>query len=305
MARFFVVGCPRSGTTLLQRMLDAHEGLAIAPETHFIRRFWLRRFHYRSLNRDAHFRRLLDDVVAMPEFDDMGLDAHRYREAAWAGPRSYAHLFELLLQQFADARDVAHVGEKTPGHARYIGTLERFFPGAGFVHIVRDPRAVVSSWKGLPWSNGIAGADAEIWRRHVASARAAARAPGSAIHTTHYEDLVARPEASLRGLCDFLGVPYDERMLAFHQRELDTIDLGREPWKANAGKALDTSPIDRWRAELSAPAIAQIEAVAWFEMKRFGYQPVSPIWAAAPSRLALAPMLAAMRIKERARQVMA
>lgn len=305
IAPFFVVGCPRSGTTLLQRMLDAHGELAITPETHFVRRFWLRRLSYGSLHRDASYRRLIDDVVSVPEFADMGLDASSYREQAWAGPRSYAHLFDLLLRQFGSTRGVRRVGEKTPSHARFIGTLTRFFPGAKFVHIVRDPRAVVSSWRNVPWSTGLPGTDAEVWRRHVAAVRVSSSTRGSAIHTLSYERLVEQPEAALRDLCSFLEVSFDPRMLRFHERELGSLDLEREPWKASAAKPLDTAPIDRWRKELSAASVAQIEAVAWFEMKRQGYEPESPIWAAAPSRLVLSPVLAAMRLRERVRQVMA
>ncbi len=305
IAPFFVVGCPRSGTTLLQRILDAHGELAITPETHFVRRFWLRRLSYGALHRDANYRRLIDDVVSIPEFSDMGLDATTFREHAWDGKRSYARLFDLLLRQFASARGVDRVGEKTPSHARFIGTLARFFPGAKFVHIVRDPRAVVSSWRNVPWSTGLPGADAEVWRRHVAAVRLSASTRAAAIHTLSYEHLVAHPEASLRDLCSFLEIAFDPRMLRFHERDLGPLDLDREPWKAGAAKPLDTAPIDRWRNELSAASIAQIEAVTWFEMKRCGYEPESPIWAAAPSRLALSPVLAAMRLRERVRQVMA
>lgn len=68
---FFLVGCPRSGTTLLQRLLDAHPDVAVAPETFFVERFWQRREEYGPLADDRCFERLLHDISAVPEFAEM------------------------------------------------------------------------------------------------------------------------------------------------------------------------------------------------------------------------------------------
>lgn len=157
----FLVGCPRSGTTLLQRMLDTHPEVAVAPETHFMRLFWRRRALYDPLERPDHFERLLRDIAARPEFIEMGLDPAHFQRVAWEGPRTYDALLRLLLEQFASSRSVRVVGEKTPDHLVHMLPLKEFFPSARFVHIVRDPRAVVNSHRGVPWSKGSLWKDAE------------------------------------------------------------------------------------------------------------------------------------------------
>lgn len=272
LAPVFLVGCARSGTTLLQRLLDAHSAIAIAPETHFVRRFCLQRDARGSLDDGQVFERLIDEVVAMPEFADMRLDAAQFRQAAAGIERTYGAVFELLLRSFQELRGVRIVGEKTPNHVRYMRTLEEFFPNARFVHIVRDPRAVVNSWRSVPWSTGTVSGDARRWRLAI---RAAWEGPphSRALHVVHYERLVVNPEKELRAICRFLEIAFEPAMLAYHERPADTIDFSREPWKKGAGTAVYRNSIDSWAHKLSASDVAEIEAQVWREMVWLGYRP--------------------------------
>ena len=267
----FLVGCPRSGTTLLQRLLDAHPEVAVAPETFFCRNFWKRRREFGDLNQDENHDRLLDKICSLPEFAEMGLSRDAYAGAA-KGIRSLEGLFQLLFAQFADLRGARVVGEKTPNHLLYMRSLERLFPGARFVLIIRDPRAVTASWRSVPWSNGSLASDAEVWRKYQSAAR---RLPPrkAELHTLRYEELVRAPEAVLQGVCNFIGVPFDKAMLEFHHSESLSVDAEREPWKREANSPLTDQRVEGWRAELTADEVRQIEAVTWFEMRRAGYAP--------------------------------
>lgn len=274
----FIVGCPRSGTTLMQRMLDAHPDVAVAPETFFIRRFWRRRADYGDLERDAHFERLLRDITAMPEFAEMGLDADAFAVAAREGPRTYAAVFRLLLDRFAAKRGARVVGEKTPNHVLYLPTLHAFFPEARFIHVVRDVRAVVSSWQSVPWSSGRPWRDAEVWVEYVAAGRAAACWLGEALCVVHFEDLVRTPAAVLRRVSRRLGIAYDPAMLAFHEHTPRTVNVEREPWKEGVTQPLDPATAEQWRDRLTPHQVAQVEAVAGAEMAHWGYVPESATW---------------------------
>lgn len=274
----FIVGCPRSGTTLLQRMLDAHPDVAVAPETFFIRRFWHRRAGYGDLECDDAFARLLDDVTAIPEFAEMDLDAEAFVTAAERDVRTYAAVFRQLLEQFARKRGASVVGEKTPNHVLYLPTLRVFFPEARFIHVVRDARAVVNSWRSVPWSSGQRWCDAEIWVKYVTAGRAAEDWLGESLRAVRFERLVQAPEAVLRQVCQLLEVAFDPTMLAFHEKSPRTVNVTREPWKANATQPVDPSTAERWRQQLAPGAIAQIEAVAAAEMRNWGYEPESAAW---------------------------
>ena len=279
----FLVGCPRSGTTLLQRLLDAHSAIAIAPETHFVRRFWKQRRKYGSLSQDASFQRVLEDIVSMPEFSDMQLSRSDFVERAHKTDRSYGALFDLLLSSFARQRGATVVGEKTPNHLLYIPTLSRFFPSARFLHIVRDPRAVVASWKNVPWSSGTVAGDALVWRRYIRTALEPSRRP-AALHTVSYEELTRDTERVLRGICDFLTVPFQPAMLAYHQQDAETLDFDREPWKRGVEGAVHRDSVEHWRQALGPDDIAEIEALVWREMRKLGYQLETPVRSLAAAR---------------------
>lgn len=276
-APVFVVGCPRSGTTLVQRLVGAHPAVAAAPETFFMRRFWDRRAAFGTLADDAAFRRVLDALVATPAFADMGLDAAAFRAAAAAAPRRWPALFRLLLAQFGEAqfgeaREGARVvAEKTPNHVLYLDALRRFFPALRVVHVLRDPRAVAWSWRTVPWTTGFAAGDATVWVRYAEAAR---RAPPSVpLHTVRYERLVRAPEAEARRLCRFLALPFDAAMLRFHEAGPATLDLAREPWKARAAHPIDAAAAVRWQREAPARFVADVEAVAARAMRHWGYRP--------------------------------
>jgi hypothetical protein len=271
-APIFIVGCPRSGTTLLQQMLDAHPEVAITPETHFMRLFWKYRDEYGNLKEDTHYQRLLADLVARPEFAEMGLSTPAFLEAAWQIERRYAALFQLLLQQFAHQRNVAVVGEKTPSHVHYLADMQNFFPSARFVHIVRDPRAVVNSLQSVPWLKGSPSRIARFWRNHVRAARSCPKPVKARLFTLYYEQLVREPQRVLQALCDFLQLPFNPAMLTYYQRSENSVNVTREPWKVKAIQPLDQLSIERWRNDLSAAQVAEIEASAYFEMRYRGYQ---------------------------------
>ena len=271
----FLVGCPRSGTTLLQQMLDAHPDVAIAPETFFVRNFWLKRDRYGDLSQDRNYHQLVDDIIALPEFEEMELDPKIYSTAAWGHSRNYADLFLLLLEQFARKNSVSNIGEKTPNHLLYMPTLQQFFPSARFVHIVRDPRAVVKSWQTVPWTTGSLTGDANVWRRYMATARQCPASIKSSLFTLHYEQLVAAPEDTLKALCHFLQFEFSPDMLTYHQQKNLTVNPEREPWKANAKKQLSQTPMNSWQTELSSSMVTEIETATWPEMKYLGYKPLT------------------------------
>ena len=283
---FFVVGYPRSGTTLLQQMLDAHPDIAMTPETSFMRRYWRVRDFFGPLDDEESFGRLLADIVSAPSFRLMALDADAYIRAARARPRTYAALFRLLLEQFGASRGVAVVGEKTPKHLLYLPQLRQVFPEAQFVHIVRDPRAAVNSLHKLEWAEGDLRHNAAVWTRELALARRARVRYESGFMTVKYESLVRSPDQTLRAVCASLGLAFDPDMLAYHRTPPTTVDVDQEPWKRNALRPPDPSAVDRWRAELSGPEVAAVEAETYFEMRRWGYAPETDGLAARATRRA-------------------
>lgn len=278
----FIVGCPRSGTTLLQRMLDAHPEVAIAPETHFMQYFWNHRSSFGNLQEDENFRHLLNQLIAIPEFGEMGINTNQFVEIAWQKERTYQSLFEQLLQEFKTIKNVSVVGEKTPNHILFLTPLKEFFPKARFINIIRDPRGVVNSWRSVPWSSGKITQDAQRWRGHVVQALNCPQSLQSSLFTIFYETLLREPEKKLRSICHFLELEYSPIMLNYYQNSGD-INLEREPWKKQSLNPIDLDRLNRWKNELSSQQIKDIEAVTWWEMKQLGYQGITPITQLVPA----------------------
>lgn len=272
---FFLVGCPRSGTTLLQQMLDAHPRVAVAPETFFVNRQWARREEWGDLSDDAALDRWLDQFVASDEFSDTKLTPDDFRRDARLADRNWPGQFAALLEAFRRSRGADAVGEKTPNHLFAMRQLEDWFPGCRFVHIVRDPRAVTASWRHVPWTTRLRVGDADVWRQYAAAARRTPPRSQGSLFTVHYEALVASPEKVLRDVCAFLALDFDTAMLRHHEQEIVGVDLAREPWKQAAAGPVSGEATGRWREELSAAEVRDIEAVAWNEMRRLGYHPVT------------------------------
>lgn len=269
--KIFLVGCPRSGTTLLQQMLNAHAQIAIAPETHFMRLFWEKSRFYGNLSDDQNYNQLISEIVALPEFSEMGLEVDNFREAAWNINRDYGSLFDLLLEKFAELKKTQIVGEKTPHHLRYIEPIYDFFPKALFINIVRDPRAVINSWRKVSWSSGNIIDDTRVWQEDMSIINNLPRQIQQSLLTIYYEKLVLESESTLKQICNFIGVEFQPEMLNFYEKNSQLVNVEREPWKINAKRPLNPELLNRWQSELSPSMITDIEAIVWNDMIRLGY----------------------------------
>ncbi len=274
----FVVGCPRSGTTLLQRMLDSHPWLAVSNDTHFIPRA------LKHLLPDAHNPPLTEDLVervrTYKRFYRLGLTDEAVARAA-RGADTYRAFVCALYDAFAAKHDKLLGGEKTPDYVRHLPFLHALFPWARFVHIIRDGRDVALStleWaredKGpgrLPlWREDPVATCALWWRRMVETGRRDGLDLGSTrYYELRYEDLVADPEAKLRDVAAFLDLPFSTDMLAFHVGKTRRA----HGLSAKAAWLPPTPGLRDWRAQMSAPDRALFEALAGDLLKALGYAP--------------------------------
>ena len=273
----FIVGCSRSGTTLLQQMLNAHPRVAITPETKFMPFYWAKSDRYGDLAGDEAFGRLIEDIVSTDDLREWGVPAAEFRTAAWAGERTFGAVFGTILDLFARAKRADIRGEKSPGHVLYMREIKDVFPQARFVHLVRDPRAVVNSRREQSWCRpkGIR-ENSLFWVEQVAAGMKGARKLGRDIITVRYEDLIEHAEKTLRNLCSSLGISFEPVMLDYWKHNHRLLDLDREPWNVNASRPLQPDRVNRWRSQFSVDEVLEIETIAWPLMRTFGYVPVSP-----------------------------
>ena len=298
-SEFFIVGCPRSGTTLLRWMLDMHGDIAVTPETHFGVNYVRNRDRF-GLDGDATTRNsLLDDFCASDGFREMAIDEGRFRVRAQSDANDPWQPLRAAVQDFARHRKVAIVGEKTPSHALHIEALSKAFPEARFLLLRRDPRAVVASWNRTKWSKRTSVEVSEKWRRYSQAMRHAYRVlPGRCLEI-RYEELILYSTAVLESVCTFLGAEFDSRMLFYHER--DTTSFTEDVDNELTFEPPNPARVDAWQADIPALLLRQIEAICGREMVEFGYQRVTSVRERLPMSITVLPVLWRKRVRRKLR----
>lgn len=242
----FIGGCARSGTTLLQNMLDSHPDVLGGPEfLHLVDIISLRRSLLTSVGNGWI------DLFCSAEEVDQHIKA----------------LIEKLLIPLADEHGSKLLSEKSPENVMVFGDLVELFPRAKFVFIVRDPRAVVASLLATGARARAKGeapppfaANLQAAMSHVRSCLRAgfdAAKASDAIYTVVYEQLVQSPEPEAKQLCEFLALPWAEAMLRpgeqKHLGEAAITENSKEIWydKKTYNSNPNQNSLTKWQADLT------------------------------------------------------
>lgn len=279
-----IVGCPRSGTTLLQRMLDAHPQLAVANDTHFIPRA-VQKNEPQAIRAAGDLTslpltpRIIEWVRRYHRFPRLGLPDAVIEHAAQSAT-TYTQFVGALYQQYAQMHGKPLGGEKTPDYVRSLPLLHRLFPWIKTLHIIRDGRDVALStrqWasknkkgpaKLAMWDDQPLATCALWWRRQVTTGRhdSAMLRPNS-YQEVRYEQLVARPGDVLRLATAFLGLPFAHDMLCFNAGKVNH-DPGLSAKKAWIAP---TPGLRNWQTQMDERDIELFEALAGDLISDLGY----------------------------------
>ena len=257
MTGIFIVGAPRSGTTLLQSMLASHSCFYSAPETSFFYRI-IPLLGVKFSNPDQELdeqavEKIKEDLNVMVGLDECVL-------GALLPGFTMKQAFEQILKSKVGINKRQWI-EKTTNHAQCMILIRRFYPEAKFIHLIRDPIESVSSMLNVrPAATGdfrisflpsIIG-HARIWRHCVSSALAF---PGQdSVCHVFYEDMIRSPVVTLKRICKFLGVAYEAKMLSdFHITARDLFSAKHSPWQAeNLVPGVRREKVNHWREKNSA-----------------------------------------------------
>jgi hypothetical protein len=278
----FIVGCPRSGTTLLGRMVDAHRDIAVIHEGRFVADWFERR---RGLTAGGTVTpELIDQLLEYRPFKNVRVGRDDLERLIGSeNHAAYSSFVSAVFDLHGRAHGKRLVGDKTPHYVRSLPTLHALWPEARIVHLIRDGRDVSQSVLG--WGKVVerGGAVARFsafaedrvstvalwWEWLVRLGREDGTALGPELyHEVRYEALVGEPAWECARLCDFLGVPYDERMLRFHEgRARDEPGLdAKKAWRPV------TPGLRSWRSEMSEEDLERFEAAAGGLLNELGYE---------------------------------
>lgn len=265
----FVLGCPRSGTTLLRTMLDVHEGLWAPGELQFAS-------YVGMADRAASIMPLLR-FMPLPELaarlGESTADASR-RFRAWELEDTPV---EEVYQRLHDADPSTMIVDKTPTYGDRLSYLERIgraFPNARFIHLVRSPHDVIRSVVRMQLYKGVQRRLARelspyhvgeiIWCAQESNIRRfLAGVPGERQYRVRYEDLVADPTPALTAICELLGRPFDPRMADPYAGSKGRVARGAGDMQVNL--------LDRVQPRTAAEALYPVGARCQELASAFGY----------------------------------
>ncbi len=267
----FVVGCPRSGTTMLSLMIHAHPRLAMPPESRFLLKTWRKREKYGDLSRPAQRLALAKSCVRTgSKIRDLGLDPDETLQAILAAPPTIGSAFGTVFKLFADKHGAARWGDKRPAYYQEVDVLLRLFPDAQIVHIVRDGRANVASLKKMPWWPYDSIGSMAAWSQaEYCSQRNQKRLAKDVFHVIRYESLVADPEPVLRELCAFLEEDFHPAML--EPSEVRDVVPEKKTWHGNLKQSVNTDQVESWRKGLDPWELGLMETVLRRKLRRWDY----------------------------------
>jgi hypothetical protein len=305
--KVFIVGCGRTGSTLLREILNKSEQVCIGPETHFLRRFSrlgvkkkLRDFG--DLADDGNVERLLDylyskEVRALGTWGWFGkyVDRADFTRRLLASDRSERALFSLIMQTYAKvtkggSAEGLILGDKTPTHLYYVPTLMEWFPGAKIIHTFRDPRGIIVSklkkvekglegpqvrFASLPWwllDPLIAPIEvahiSKFWFDAVRLHAKYEQMYPQQYYLLRFEDMVSDPGKQIRQLCRFLNIEFDPAMLE------EVIQVGSSYQAERLGPSgIDQKAADRWREHINPLVKLWFSVSGRKQLKKFGYTP--------------------------------
>jgi hypothetical protein len=270
----FVVGCGRSGTTLLRAMLDSHPDLAVPGES-----YWL--VGQGRLQRKYQPDALLDALVRSPRVRLWGLDpdslSRAVREAS-----NFADAVRSVYALYAVSQEKARYADKTPSYVLHIGFLSHLLPEARFIHIVRDGRNVAISIAGGHFGPNSLSRAMLYWRYHVSNGRASGSRIGSNYLEIRYEDLVEDPVATLSMACRFAGLEFAPEMLDYPARSDRVLRQTLSPDRHGNITRAPVAMVRDWRDELSMREVALLERLGGRLLEELGYglsRPALGLWA--------------------------
>jgi hypothetical protein len=270
---FFIIGSGRSGSTLLRMILASHSRLAIPAETWFLEPLVKQLPIHRPLGPEelAEAVRVITSHYRWP---DMHMDVGEFRKAASALDRPFlSQVVEVIYRHHMSQEGKQRWGDKTPGYFRIIPQLAQIFPGARFIHLLRDGRDVARSFQATGWYGPWLHDNAAEWTEALDyEERWGGSHLAGEMLRVRYEKLVRQPEETVRRICAFLDERFEPDMLSW-QDHVDRLVPERE---MSIHRKLTRTPnaadAERWRREMSTREVFVCEAFMGRHLARSGYE---------------------------------
>lgn len=278
-APIFIVGVPRSGTTLLAALLAAHSKLSCGPETHFFRK--LPKSNLEQLYDAATWPNpAIDFICSVTQnsfsegkqiylIDKYQINKQVIVDYLFHHEPSIHRILSSVTEPYMTSLGKSRWVEKTPDHIEYVHLIRKYFPKSPIIRILRDPRDTALSLTKMSWGAMSIQEALSYWVRLDDSSKGFFRTDPLS-YTIRYEDLILSTKDELQKLCNFIGEDFEDGML-------DTSQTGKQlnsrnvPWKEMASKPIDSSKVSMWKREMAESDNVLAEAILGDRLEEYQY----------------------------------
>jgi hypothetical protein len=282
---FFIVGRPRTGSTLLRTIFDAHPNVTIPTEWPMILalykrfgqiKYWdekaLEKF-YKGL-----FEPLRFNYWSITNWPEINLEQLRVDLHACTGETSFETLIKIVYSHYNSLfpkSEILLIGDKNPVYSNQALFLARIFPDAKFIHLTRDYRDNIVSMLDVDFEMPNVALLAYRWKYSFKSIEAAFEENPSRFMRIRYEDLVDDPGRSFAGMCKFLGIPFDPSVLEFHNKKSEIEKIYpkeiTERYFSSLFKPVDASKTRIYKTRLTERQIRTADLIVGQTSEMAGY----------------------------------
>lgn len=289
MEKVFILGNPRSGTSLFRLILNSHSRIAATPECGFLH-WWYSK--YKDWNDESILKgrltNFIEDLKTSKKIEEWSLDFEKLKnEIIKTKPENYARLGELVYLSYArqKEKDPKIIADKNNYYINHLNDLKEIWQDAKFIFIIRDGRDVACSYINLdklktdsPYKPKLSTEITKIAREWLDNnyqvINFLKNLPTGSGFTIRYEDLILNTENILSKVCSFLSIEFEKKMLQYYINNAANKD---EPdstidWKRKTLEKPDESNIGKYRKELNKEEINEFNKVAKEMLKEFNYE---------------------------------
>lgn len=268
----FIVGCYRSGTTLLSSILSAHSEAYIPEETRYLPYIFERLDDYGDLRDDANLTLMINDINRFLIGQDWEVIPDAAKVIGALSERTFQEVIRCIAVYNAD-KPVRVWGDNTPFYVSCALSIASLLPDARFINMVRDGRDVAASAIKLNMGGGFnPTALALEWNERILDGMIAQKMLGpEKVLTVRYEDIVSDTRSEINKVCSFLGIAFEESMLDFHQRA-NAHKIKKQTHHANLSRPVTSQFVGNYKKAFSQKDILLMERMMRNGLMVYGYE---------------------------------
>ncbi|MTI32264.1 sulfotransferase family protein [Xanthovirga aplysinae] len=285
---FFILGNPRSGTSLFRLMLNSHPILCIPPECGFAQ-WWFDRYggwKKEDSTDPLKVDQFLTDLAGSKKIEGWRIDYPKLKKIILENsPQNYAELCGIVYVFYGKQQGKNHIkwGDKNNYYINYLPLINKIYPKAKFIHLIRDGRDVACSYLDLQkletnsrYKPVLASNIEDIardWKKNITQIeRHFSLLAKEDYLEIRYEDLISKPEPTLKKVMAFLGVKYSSDLLTFYRSQYFDEPIETLDWKKKTMGEIDKKNTQKYRKIFSSSEIGRFNNICGNILLRYGYE---------------------------------